>query len=81
VTPTDLVEARDQLRLSQVGLARALGIAANTVNRWEAGTRSIPPYLPLAIYGLRHHRHEYHDSRSPYAEPCCPRCCDCGAGS
>lgn len=51
-----LTEAREALHLSQIELARQLGVAANTVNRWEAGTRKIPPYLWLALEGL-HHQH------------------------
>jgi hypothetical protein len=38
--------------MSQIDLAHALGVAANTVNRWEAGTRKIPPYLHLALEAL-----------------------------
>jgi len=52
MTPAELKETRESLRLSQVDLARALGVAANTVNRWEAGSRSIPPYLSLALTGI-----------------------------
>jgi DNA-binding transcriptional regulator YiaG len=55
VTPAELIAARHALHLSQIELARALGVAANTVNRWEAGTRAIPAYLWLALEGLRHH--------------------------
>jgi len=44
------------LHLSQVDLARQLGVAANTVNRWEAGTRGIPTYLWLALEGIEHVR-------------------------
>ena len=54
MTPSQLTAGRDQLNLNQAELARSLGVAANTVNRWEAGTRSIPPYLWLALEGLRH---------------------------
>lgn len=56
MTPVQLVEARASLHLSQVELARQLGVAANTVNRWEAGTRTIPSYLPLALDGIYHRR-------------------------
>jgi DNA-binding transcriptional regulator YiaG len=56
VTPPELIAGRTALRLSQVELARTLGVAANTVNRWEAGSRTIPPYLGLALDGI-HHRH------------------------
>lgn len=60
VTASQLTEAREALHLSQAELARQLGVAANTVNRWEAGTRKIPPYLWLALEGLNHqHCKEY----------------------
>lgn len=35
--------------LSQQALANELGVAWNTVHRWEAGTRAIPPFLYLAL--------------------------------
>ena len=56
MTPMQLIDAREALHLSQVDLARALGVAANTVNRWEKGQRPIPSYLWLALEGL-HHQH------------------------
>jgi DNA-binding transcriptional regulator YiaG len=56
VTSAQLLRAREQITLSQVELARTLGVAANTVNRWEAGTRTIPPYLGLALDGIEHRR-------------------------
>lgn len=43
---------RDRLGLSQSGLAVKLGIAANTVARWERGEREIPPFLRLALERL-----------------------------
>ena len=54
MTPAQLTEARQDLVMSQAELARTLGVAANTVNRWEAGARKIPPYLWLALEGLYH---------------------------
>lgn len=56
MTTRQLIDGRLALRMGQAELARALGVAANTVNRWEAGTRKIPPYLSLALDGLRHHQ-------------------------
>ena len=53
MTPSQLTAAREGLDLSQAELARTLGVAANTVNRWEAGTRSIPTYLRLALVGIK----------------------------
>lgn len=57
MTPLELIEARQDMHMKQVDLARALGVAPNTVNRWEAGTREIPPYLWLALIGLRHQKY------------------------
>lgn len=56
MTPLQLTEAREALHLSQVDLARALGVSANTVSRWHQGQRSIPPYLWLALEGIQHQR-------------------------
>jgi DNA-binding transcriptional regulator YiaG len=56
VSPEQLTEAREALHLSQATLARTLGVAANTVNRWEHGERTIPPYLTLALDGIEHRR-------------------------
>ena len=56
VSPEEIVARRSALHLSQVDLARQLGVAANTVNRWEAGTRGIPTYLWLALEGIEHVR-------------------------
>lgn len=58
MTPEELRAAREALRLSQIDLARRLGVAANTVNRWEAGTRSIPTYLQLTLRGIAAERGE-----------------------
>lgn len=56
MTPVELTKARNALHLSQAELARVLGVAANTVNRWEAGLRAIPSYLALALDGIHHRR-------------------------
>jgi predicted ATPase/DNA-binding XRE family transcriptional regulator len=54
VTPTELRVRRDALGLSQTALARALGVASNTVARWERGERPIrsPELVGLALQRL-----------------------------
>lgn len=49
MTGDELRKKREDLRLTQEQLATALGVAANTVARWERGERAIPPYLSLAL--------------------------------
>lgn len=56
MTPDQLTAARAALHLNQAELARQLGVANNTVNRWEAGLRAIPSYLWLALKGIEHVR-------------------------
>lgn len=56
MTPLQLTEAREALHLSQVDLARALGVSANTVSRWHQGQRATPSYLWLALKGIQHMR-------------------------
>jgi transcriptional regulator with XRE-family HTH domain len=46
---TDLKERREKLKLTQEQLAKELKVAANTVSRWELGTRKIPEFLDLAL--------------------------------
>jgi DNA-binding transcriptional regulator YiaG len=52
LTPDDVVAARRQLELTQVELARVLGIALTTLQRWELGLTRPPPYLRLALERL-----------------------------
>ena len=42
MTPIALKRLRAQLGLSQTALARRLGVARNTVTRWEMGLYPIP---------------------------------------
>jgi DNA-binding XRE family transcriptional regulator len=53
MTPAELTAARASLHLSQIELSRILGVHANVVNRWERGGAKIPPYLHLALDGIR----------------------------
>jgi transcriptional regulator with XRE-family HTH domain len=69
MTPTELQAWRKQAGLTQAGLAALLGVAANTVNRWEHGDRSIPPFLHLALNSLQQPNHlqrEDHDNHKKY---------------
>jgi len=52
LTPDDVVAARRQLGCTQVELARALGVALTTLQRWELGLTRPPPYLRLALEHL-----------------------------
>lgn len=52
MTGDQLKEVRTRLNLTHVAMADHLGVAANTVARWERGERSIPEYLPLALEAL-----------------------------
>lgn len=52
LTPDDVVAARRQLGCTQVELARMLGIALTTLQRWELGLTRPPPYLRLALERL-----------------------------
>lgn len=52
MTPSEITRAREDLGLTQRALAEHLGVAANTVNRWEAGTAIPPPYLPLVFEAM-----------------------------
>jgi excisionase family DNA binding protein len=45
----ELKQYRERIGLTQGELSKALGVANNTVSRWELGQRSIPVFLPLAL--------------------------------
>jgi hypothetical protein len=48
-------------------LANALGVAVNTVARWERGERGIPPTLWLAMETIEGQERSKADSLSPIA--------------
>lgn len=52
MTPAQLRLWREHHQLSQLQLARRLGVDHMTISRWERGTRQIPSFLLLAIRGL-----------------------------
>jgi transcriptional regulator with XRE-family HTH domain len=48
----ELKQKREALGMTQMELARVLGVDVSTVSRWERGIRSIPAHLPLALETL-----------------------------
>jgi transcriptional regulator with XRE-family HTH domain len=49
LTPAELKRLRLRLDLTQTELADQLGVARNTVTRWETGARKIAPPIAIAI--------------------------------
>jgi transcriptional regulator with XRE-family HTH domain len=58
MTGQELKEWRRKRGLTQMDLARRLGVIRLTVARWETGTRAIPSFLPLALEALENHMKE-----------------------
>ena len=54
MTPDQLLAWRIRAGLSQVELAKLLGVHVITLSRWERWDRGIPPYLHLALEQLRY---------------------------
>lgn len=52
MTPNELQRARSALKMTQQELATALGVARNTVARWEMGSWGIPTTTTLAVKSL-----------------------------
>lgn len=53
MTPADLKSLRAALGWSQQRLADELGVARNTVARWEMGLNKIPPLAERLLQMLR----------------------------
>ena len=51
--PSDLLKWRKKNGYSQIKLAKVLGVATNTVYRWEKGMREIPSFLHLTLECLK----------------------------
>lgn len=49
LAPADIQRRRRALCITQVQLAARLGVAGNTVARWEQGRIRVPPYVDLAL--------------------------------
>lgn len=47
--PSDLIKWRKAQGYTQQKIADILGVAKNTVYRWEAGLREIPSFLHLTL--------------------------------
>ncbi len=47
--PSELAKWRQKQGLTQKELAEKLGVAENTVFRWEKAMRAIPPFLHLTL--------------------------------
>ena len=52
---------RQKRQLTQEALAKLLGVHRVTIAKWEAETRGIPPFLPLALDALEHRLKEEKD--------------------
>lgn len=52
MTDHELKTIRKSLKLSQKGLAERLGVARNSLSRWELGQWPIPTAIALAIQYL-----------------------------
>jgi DNA-binding transcriptional regulator YiaG len=53
VKPSELKDIRDELNLTQVQFADALGIHAITLSRFERGVEPITQVVEWAVKGLR----------------------------
>lgn len=49
---SELKKRREQLGLTQASFAETIGIAANTVSRYETGTMEIPKYMDFVFEAL-----------------------------
>lgn len=53
MTGSELRSERKALGLTQRQIAKALGVSLTAVAYWERGERPMPPWMPLAIEGLK----------------------------
>jgi DNA-binding XRE family transcriptional regulator len=59
--PYELKEARKSLGISAKAMAQELGISESTVYRLEAGPKSVPKHIELAVEAPIKRNDEYHD--------------------
>lgn len=52
LSPDEIRHCRKAAKKTQAALADALGVARRTVEGWEAGNRTPPAYLALALVAL-----------------------------
>lgn len=52
LTPAELLAIRQRLGLSQVAVARALGISRDSYGGYERGTRTIPAWMDPAMRAI-----------------------------
>jgi transcriptional regulator with XRE-family HTH domain len=57
MTSEELKDLRAELGLTQPELAKRLGVARNTVTRWEMGIRGIPEPVARLLEFLRKEAH------------------------
>jgi len=66
MTPAQFRAIRERLGLSQAQLADRLGVAMNSVSRWEIGEREIHPMTAKLITFLEHeHRRAKRGTKNP----------------
>lgn len=53
MTPEELKKVREALGLTQAELAHHMGVAANTVARWEQGARAISTQVASHVRTLK----------------------------
>lgn len=63
MTNEELKQRRETLGITQDQLAQILGVDMVTISRWERGTRSIPPHLPLALEAIERQHKERRQGR------------------
>jgi putative transcriptional regulator len=68
ITPDLIREIREALGISQEGFARRIGVAYNTVNRWEKG-KSLPKSTPIIEKILELAREAGIDNKGPRIGP------------
>jgi putative transcriptional regulator len=64
VTPAWIREIREAMGISQEGFARKVGVAYNTVSRWEKG-KSLPKSTPIIEKIMELAREAGVDNKSP----------------